>query len=184
MQCEILAKLVTATITLCFGLGMASCSALAKFYIGNRTDHTLAVATLTANGGGIDGSGWYTLNPGQQMTVHGKDYRRNKTYWLVIRSVTTGRLLEFTGGSLCGRRGCFANYGTVDALVPSQRYSFAFTNDYVADRMRQNGWEAFQNSVAGTTVYRALRIQATTNCWDSGMIYITNSAGGAIDGRV
>ncbi len=164
-------------------LTLLSSPAGAKFYIGNRTNYPLQIATLTANGARIDGNGWYRLNPGEEMTVHGNDYRRSKTYWLVIRD-GTGRALEFASGNLCGRRGCFASYGPVDALIPSQRYSFSFKNDFVADRIRGNSWEAFQNFVSGAVVYRALKIQATSNCWDSGMVYITNPDGGAIDGRV
>lgn len=172
------------TIALFASLNTVAAPALAKFYVGNRTDQPLKVATLTTNGGRIDGGGWYRLNPGQEMTVHGNDYRENKTYWLVIQNANTGELLGFTSGNLCGRRGCFASYSTVDALIPSQGYSFSFTNDFVADRIRGNSWEAFQNSVTGTRAYRALRIQATTNCWDSGIIYITNLTGGGITGRV
>ncbi|MBE9137044.1 DUF1036 domain-containing protein [Nodosilinea sp. LEGE 07088] len=151
-------------------------SAMAKFYLENRTDTSIQIGYVTLRGDQIRGRGWHTLQPGEDTTIEGNDYRINKRYFLVAKDLSTGEYLRIGNGTLCGDY-CYAEYSDSDVYIPHRAFNVGFDNSYVADRLRSGSWPAFQEYISDAVRHSGFYIQPRTNCYDSSELYINSING-------
>ena len=154
-------------------------SALAKFYMENETDNTLQVGFVTLRGNQIRGSGWYTLRPGEDVTVESHDYRINKRYFLSIKDTSTGQYLRANDGFFGGRNNnvcgdCLAEFSPTSVLFPSDRYNINFDNSVVSRRLRDGMWNAFAQYISDERWYPGFFVQPKVSCYDSAELFITH----------